>query len=191
MQIARVALVPVLAATVALAGCGASSSGSSSSATSPSSVSSPASGSTSAGTAASACPTSNTRSFAKTRFVGDVGAAAGLFHRYIYKPYQAGSFKKGAHGRTLALIKAGGTAAADVKLVKNASENVKASPALCKALYKPMTQLGGQLEALKGQITSGDLTSVAGVEGLVSQVVSGAKSHGLPITETTSAPSGG
>lgn len=192
MKHARIALIPALAATVALAGCGPSSSSktaagpanantpSNSVASTPGST--PSSGGT---TAATDCPTSNTRSFAKTRFVADLGLAAGSFHRYILKPYQAGSFTKGTHGRTLALVKAGATAALDAKLLKNATENVKGSPALCKALYKPMTELSNKLGDLKGEVTSGNLTSVAGIEGLVSQVTGAAKSSGIPITETS------
>jgi hypothetical protein len=42
------------------------------------------------------CPTSNTKSFAKTKFVLHAGLAFGAFHRYLYKPYQAGTFNKGA-----------------------------------------------------------------------------------------------
>ena len=49
-------------------------------------------------------------------------------NRYIVKPYRAGTFKKGASGRTVALIKAGLAAAATAKLVSNARENAKARP---------------------------------------------------------------
>src|SRR6185437_12863956 len=41
-----------------------------------------------------ACPTSNTKSFAKTRFVADIALAGGAFKRYIYSPAKAGKFKK-------------------------------------------------------------------------------------------------
>jgi hypothetical protein len=52
------------------------------------------------------CPTENTKSFAKTRFVADVALAGGAFKRYIYSPAKAGQFKKGANGKVLALVKA-------------------------------------------------------------------------------------
>ena len=44
--------------------------------------------------------------FAKTKFVLHTGLAIGAFRRWIYKPWKAGTFKKGADGRTKALVKA-------------------------------------------------------------------------------------
>ncbi len=44
--------------------------------------------------------------FAKTKFVLHGGLAYGAFHRYIYKPYEAGSFKKGAPKRKRSIAKA-------------------------------------------------------------------------------------
>ena len=44
---------------------------------------------------------------AKTKFVLHAGLAFGAFHRYILEPYRAGAFRKGAPGRTKALVKAG------------------------------------------------------------------------------------
>jgi hypothetical protein len=48
--------------------------------------------------------------FAKTKFVLHSGLAFGAFHRYILKPYRAGTFKKGAPGRKKALVKAAASA---------------------------------------------------------------------------------
>lgn len=48
--------------------------------------------------------------FARTKFVLHAGLAYGAFHRYILKPYRAGAFRKGADGRTKALVKAGAAA---------------------------------------------------------------------------------
>ena len=42
--------------------------------------------------------------FAKTKFVLHTGLAIGAFRRYIYKPWKAGKFQKGADGRTTALV---------------------------------------------------------------------------------------
>lgn len=187
-RVAKASVVPALAATIALTGCG-SSDKSGSAASTTTSTSTAVSTTSATGTAVSSassstqCPTSNTRSFAKTRFVGDVGLVAGSFHRYIYKPYQAGTFQKGADGRTKALVKAGITAAADAKLINNAYENVQASPALCKVLIGPLGQLKDAMGGLKGQITSGNLGAIANVEGLVNQVTSKSSANGAPITE--------
>lgn len=196
MRNTRYAVVPVIAGSLMLAGCGGNSDSSSDSSSSSSngtaSSASSSAGSKSDTTIASAsdCPTDNTRSFAKTRFVADVGFAAGSFHRWIYKPYKAGKFQKGAKGRTLALAKAAGTAALDAKAISNATKNVKANPTLCKKLGVPMSKLNDQLSGLGSKIKSGDLASIATTQGLVSSIMSGAKSSGLNINETTKNPVG-
>ena len=190
-------VAPVAVTTmIALTGChgGSDASTSPTAASASSTLESPATSTTSATSATSmgstvgqpaACPTENTRSFAKTRFVADLGLTAGTFHRYIYKPYKAGAFDKGAKGRTLALIKAGATAAADVKLLHNATKNVQANPTLCATLAKPIGQLANQLSALSSEVTSGNLAGITSVEPLVSGLMSAATSAGIPVKETT------
>ena len=134
---------------------------------------------------ASGCPTSNTRAFAKTRLVADLGIVAGTFHRYLYKPWQAGSFNKGANGRTLAIVKAAGAAALDAKLLLNATENIKANPTLCKVLVQPMTQLEGKLAGFKSQALAGNLGFIGDAQQAVTTIEQQARTAGLPITETT------
>lgn len=181
MPNARLAL-PALALSLALAGCGpAATSASSGTAGSASTSAGSATATSSAG-----CPTENTTAFAKTRFVADVGLAAGSFHRYIYKPWRAGTFAKGAHGRTLALVKAAGTAVADAKLLKDAADNAKANPTLCTSIYGPLSKASAALDDLKGKLESGDLTSISGIEGSIQSVLTGSRTSGLPVTETTS-----
>lgn len=172
-------LVPVAAGSMMLTACGGNDSSSSSAATTTST-------STAAATDASSCPTSNTRAFAKTRFVADVALAGGTFHRYIYKPYQAGTFKKGASGRTAALVKAGAVALIDTKLVDNAYKNVQANPTLCKALITPLGQLKSVMGSMKGQILTGNLATIATADSLVKQIESAAGSNGATITENES-----
>ena len=193
MKAIRLALVPAVGVALALGGCGHSVAPTTPGAAAPS-VSSPASSATVAGGGATAaattaapsdCPTENTRSFAKTRLAADLGLTAGTFHRYIYKPWKAGTFNKGAHGRTLAIAKAVGIAALDAKLVANATANVKANPTLCNVLYQPLQSLGGEVSKLKSDVLSGNLGAIGSVEGLVSGLVSTATSSGLPVTETT------
>lgn len=123
MRFTRAAVVPAALLSVGLvtgygpSSSSSSSSGASGSGSSNSSTAAAGSSASSGGTdAAASCPTSNTRSFAKTRFVGDVGLAIGTFHRYLWKPYQAGSFKKGANGRIKALLKGGATVALVVRV---------------------------------------------------------------------------
>ena len=174
----RAALVPALVATLALAACGGSTT--SSGGASASSGSMATSGST-----AGACPTSNTRAFAKTRFITDVGLAAGTFHHWIYTPYKTGALAKGAKGRITALIKAGTVALVDAKLVDNAYKDVQASPVLCKVLIAPLSELKTELNSLKGRIVTGDTSSLPGVDSTVQQIESAASSGGAAITENS------
>jgi hypothetical protein len=184
-RIAHLVLVAVVAATVALTGCGPSSTAGSGAAGTSASSSAATAGASTSSQGASNCPTQNTRAFAKTRLVADLGLTVGTFHRYIYKPFKAGAFEKGAHGRLLALVKAAATAAVDVKLLSNAAENIKANPTLCNLLYQPMTDLEGRLAALKGEVSVGNIASIGSIEPVVSGLLTKATSNGLPVTETT------
>ena len=185
--IASSALIPLL-----LAGCGGAETASPLGA-GPSALSSAAGtagdaitpGSSSAPGAAAACPTDNTRAFAKTRFVADLGGSAFLIRRYIYQPYQAGTLTKGADGRTVALVKAAAAAGASVKLLNNATENAKADPTLCKTLAAPLTQLTGQLNGLTSGLTSGNFNPsvVGGLGGAVTGLLGQAGKAGVPVTE--------
>ncbi|WP_051342578.1 hypothetical protein [Pseudonocardia spinosispora] len=129
------------------------------------------------------CPTSNTISFAKTKFVLHSGLAFGAFHRYLYKPYQAGTFKKGAKGRIGAFVK-GGLAALFVKReIRLASEDVKANPTLCKAIAAPLGKIGDGVKAALDKLKTGDASGVTSVNGLVSQVSDTSSKDGVAITE--------
>ena len=130
------------------------------------------------------CPTSNTRSFAKTRFVSDLGGAAFLIRRYLYQPYTAGTFTKGHSGRTIALIKAAATAATVVHLLKNASLNAKANPTLCKAVAAPLASLTSTISGLTGSLTSGTASSgiLGGLGGAVTGLLGKASSGGVAVT---------
>ena len=178
--------VPAALSVALIAGCGpaSSSAGSASSPTSTSSTSPAGS------TDAAACPTSNTRLFAKTRFAGDVGLAIGTFYRYLYKPYRAGSFKKGANGRIKALVKGGATAALDVKLLQNAEKNIQANPTLCKKLYAPMSQAITKLDALTSNVVHGNFSELGAANGLLGGVLSNGNSSGAGITEHSDTSTG-
>lgn len=150
--------------------CGSSSSKDTSTAsTGTASASAGPSDTASAGSAQ--CASAGTRHFQKTRLVADLGLAYGAFHRYLYKPYQAGTFKKGASGRTFAIIKATAAAAAITKLLNNAAENAQADPTLCK--YVPsMSTISSGLKSLTGKIVGGAATAgdLASTEGLFSKL---------------------
>ena len=137
------------------AACG-SSSGSTQAASASQTASSAVTGT--ASPAAASCASAGTRKIPKTRLLADLGLTYGAFHRYLYTPYKAGAFHKGAHGRTTALIKAGLATAAIVKLLSNAQENAAADPTLCK--YVPsMGNIKASLTTLAAKIKGGGATS--------------------------------
>jgi|GEM_PF-1130413 len=190
----RVLIVPIMALALLVSGCGGSSSKTvtavggdtvtSAQASQPTAGAS--TGSTSGAEASSSsCPTSNTRTFAKTRFASDVGGSLFLMNRYVLKPYRLGKFTKGVSGRTLAFVKAGVAIATTAKLVKNATENAKANPTLCKAVSAPLTQLSEALSGLKDGLKTGTLAEgvIPGLSGLADTVKSKAADGGFPVTE--------
>jgi hypothetical protein len=113
------------------------------------------------------CASAGTRKIPKTRLLADLGLAYGAFHRYLYNPYKAGSFSKGASGRTKAIVKAGLATAAIVKLLSNASKNAAADPTLCKFvpnidnIKTSLSGMGGKVKG--GTATSSDFNSTSGM----------------------------
>lgn len=106
-------------------------------------------------------------------------------NRYVLKPYQGGKFTKGASGRTSAIVKAGLAVAATTKLLKNAQQNAKANPTLCKAVAGPLTQLTNGLSGVLSGLKSGSLPggAISGLSGLLGSVKSKATQAGIPLTE--------
>ncbi len=191
-----VVLTVVLGALV-LVGCGkstATSAGSSAGVTSSVPAAGAAGGAgtsaAAATTSAGGCPTSNTKSFAKSKFVLHVGLAAGTFHRYLYKPFKAGTFHKGASGRISGLVKGGATALFDEHEIRQAITDVKASPALCKVLIAPLSEVADKFTAMKSKLTSGDTTSLDTVNSSLSSISSTSAKDGAPITERTDQSAG-
>lgn len=108
--------------------------------------------------APASCASAGTRKIPKTRLLADLGLTYGLFHRYLYKPYKAGSFRRGTSGRTKAIAKATVASAAIIKLLDNARKNAAADPALCR--YVPnMDNIKNSLSSLTGRIKDGTATS--------------------------------
>ncbi|MDQ2849879.1 MAG: hypothetical protein M3Y49_03945 [Actinomycetota bacterium] len=108
----------------------------------------------------------------------------------MWKPYQAGSFKKGANGRIKALLKGGATAALDVKLLHNAEKNIQANPTLCKKLYVPMSQAIAKLDSIKSNVIHGDVSGLSAANGLLGGVMSKGNSAGAGIKESTDTNTG-
>jgi len=169
-----------------LAGCGGSSSeDTATGAGASASASASAGASSDAAAATAACPATSTRSFAKTRFVADVGGAAFLVRRYIYQPYQAQKFTKGASGRRVALLKAAAAAAASAKLLKNASENAKADPTLCKTVAGPLASLNSTLSGLTSSLSTGTFNPalLGGLGGAVTGLLDSTDKAGVKVEE--------
>jgi hypothetical protein len=136
--------------------CGSSSS--STQAAAPASQAASSAVTSTASAAVASCASAGTREIPKTRLLADLALTYGAFHRYLYKPYQAGTFRKGAHGRTTAIIKAGQASAVIVKLLSNAQKNAAADPTLCK--YVPnMDTIKASLTSLASKIRGGTATS--------------------------------
>ncbi|XMN09404.1 hypothetical protein ACK8N7_26855 [Streptomyces griseobrunneus] len=108
-------------------------------------------GASTSASASVASPSASTEKqrLAKTRFVANAGLAAGATYQWIVKPYRAGTFKKGAEGRTFALVKAGLAGGFAYNRLKAATENAKGDPLLSKAVA-PLT---AGIESLKGMAT--------------------------------------
>jgi len=133
----------------------------------------------------SSCPTDNTKAFPKARFAANVGLIAGSFHRWIWKPYKAGKFKKGADGRILATAKAVATALFIKHEVGNAVDNVRADPTLCKLLATPMSTIQTMVDKLGSSIKGGDVGTLIGLNGALGTLTGLLAKNGMPVTETS------
>ncbi len=180
------AIVPLLL----LGGCGKKSSNAAATAAAP--VSSAAAGATD--TAASdsgdvtlTCPTTNSTSFAKTKFVTHAAAATGALQHWIYKPYKAGGFSKGAHGRIFAFVKAGAAALFVKHELRLAAEDAKASPALCKAVAKPLSDLADKVTGVVNKAKGGDLSGIPALNTDATSLIQGADKNGATVTPNENA----
>jgi hypothetical protein len=136
-----------------------------------------------------ACPTKNTESFAKTKFVADVALAGGAFKRYIYSPAKAGKFKKGASGKVLALVKAAAAGAFTVNRLNAAKNAAQANPTLCKLLAAPIAKFSAAVSGLVGKAKGGVGTinpaDVDSGNSFLSDVHSAASQGGAAFTDNT------
>ncbi|MBB4979773.1 MULTISPECIES: hypothetical protein [Streptomyces] len=151
--------------------------------------------STSSAATPSASASFEQQKLAKTRFVANAGLAAGATYQWIVKPYRAGTFKKGADGRTFALVKAGLAAAFTYNRLKAALNNAKGDPLLSKAVaplaagIESLKELGTKLR--KGEVGDAD---VGAFENVINSVKNAGKSAGAEVVDqvpSTSQLSGG
>ncbi|MFJ9635174.1 hypothetical protein [Streptomyces sp. NPDC101178] len=121
---------------------------------------------------------------AKTRFVANAGLAAGATYQWIVKPYRAGTFKKGADGRTFALVKAGLAGGFAYNRLKAAAENAKGDPLLSKAVA-PLTAGIESLQGLatklrKGEAGEGD---IGAFESVIDSIKNAGKDAGAEVKD--------
>ncbi|MGV4987960.1 hypothetical protein ACVB8X_33730 [Streptomyces sp. NRAIS4] len=120
--------------------------------------------------------------FAKTRFVVDAGLAAGATYQWIVKPWKAGKFKKGAHGRKSALVKAGLAGAFTYNRLKAAVRNAQGDPTLSKALA-PLNSAIDDLKNLPSKLRNGDDSAVSAFDDTISKVKDAGASAGAPVKD--------
>ncbi len=122
--------------------------------------------------------------FAKTRFVANAGLAAGATYQWIVKPFKAGKFKKGADGRTFAMVKAGLAGAFTYNRLKAAVANAKGDPLLSKALT-PLSSGIDSLKNLGGKLRKGDAgdADVGSFEKIINNVKGAGRSAGAEVTD--------
>ncbi|MFD0421600.1 hypothetical protein [Streptomyces parvus] len=143
-----------------------------------------ASASAAASPAVSVSASAEKQRLAKTRFVANAGLAAGATYQWIIKPYRAGTFKKGAEGRRLALVKAGLAGGFAYNRLKAAAENAKGDPLLSKAVA-PLTAGIESLKGLgtklrKGEAGEGD---VGAFESVIDSIKNAGKDAGAEVKD--------
>ncbi|WP_055489787.1 hypothetical protein [Streptomyces sp. TP-A0356] len=117
--------------------------------------------------------------FAKTRFVTNAGLAAGATYEWIVKPWKAGAFRKGAHGRTAALVKAGLAGTFAYHRLKAAQRNAQGDPKLSRALA-PLTSGIDALKGLPARLRKGDDSAVRSFDDVIGKVKDAGRSAGAP-----------
>jgi hypothetical protein len=116
-----------------------------------------------------------------------VGLAAGAFRKWIYNPWQAGTFHKGANGRVAAMVKAAVAGAFVVNRLHAAKTLAQSDPLLCKLTIAPINKLTASIAALVGKSKAGTLSpaDVAGPSGDLTQLKAASTGAGAPVTEQT------
>ncbi|GAB3658461.1 hypothetical protein GCM10027589_19070 [Actinocorallia lasiicapitis] len=193
-MIKKILVVPLLAASLVACGGGkdetATNTGAGSSAQADGvNGAAPSDPAASGSASPTACPTKATKSFAKTRFTADMGLAFGTFHRWIYKPYQAGTFKSGAQGQKTAIAKAVAAGAFAVSRLNAGRKLVTADPTLCKYLKAPVDSVAATVQNAVNGLKSGDTSAIAGAGAAIDSAQKAAQGAGVNITDKT--PPGG
>ena len=138
-----------------------------------------------------ACPTSNTTSFAKTKFVLHAGLAFGAFHRYLYKPFKAGTFTSGGTAHKILVFGKAGAAALFIKReIRLSIDDVKANPLLCKAIAAPLRSLSDTIGGAVNKLKSGDTSALTDANSAIAAIETQAGQGGAAIAEDANAQLG-
>lgn len=131
-----------------------------------------------------ACQHVDSVHFDKTKFVLHGGLAFGAFHHFVYKPFKAGTFASGAHGRVSALVKAALAGAFVVHELKLAKQDAESSPTLCH-LVAPLDEAAAALSGLTGKLHSGNVsdTDVDGAASKIDSAQQGAGQAGVQVPD--------
>jgi hypothetical protein len=131
-----------------------------------------------------ACSQVGTKRLAKTRFLLHAGLGIGAFRHFVYEPFKAGKFNKGANGRVKAMVVAGAAALFAYHELKTAKGFAEADKTLCK-LVAPIDKLIAALPSLGSGLKSGQLnsTGIASTAQNVASFKGSATKLGAPITE--------
>jgi len=122
-------------------------------------------------------------SFAKTKFLLHTGLAAGAFYRYIYDPWRAGAFKKGAPGRAKAIAKAAASGIVVVHELKIAARDAQCDGPALKALARPMSAAVAASGALTA-LTGGGLGSIGAAGSAFDDLKKAASAAGVSIKQS-------
>jgi hypothetical protein len=109
--------------------------------------------------------------------------AFGAFHRYIYKPFRAGRFSSGQHGRLLAFVKAAAAALFIKHEVRLAAQDARANPTLCRAIAAPLRSFYDGIIGIGSRIRNGDTSGIDNAQDSAGGVSSASSSQGVPIQE--------
>jgi hypothetical protein len=143
-----------------------------------------------AASAPNACPTSETKKFAKTLFVTDTALAGGAFKRYIYTPAKEGKFKNGAKGKAVALVKAATAGVFVIGRLNAARANVESDPTLCKLISASITKFSAAVTGLIGKTKGGTgsigPSDVDGGDSLLGNLHTAATKGGTGFNDNTS-----
>lgn len=122
-------------------------------------------------------------SFAKTKFLLHSGLAFGAFHRYIYRPYRAGAFRKGAPGRAKALVKAGASAVFAYHELKVAANDAKCDGPALRRLGGSLSGVLGALQQLRALKAASGLGAIGTAGALLDKLGRDSSHQGAPIKD--------